>query len=283
MQKCPDCHSLVDDNAIFCDQCGYRLTPRPSEFPAVTSSPPGSSDKQTDESATMKAEIETACPSCGYVNQPGETFCVNCGTQLVRTETSSHEPVVENAVLVTPLKSCPVCGADNLFKETYCRNCGFMLIPEGSEASEQLLVNSTPEKEQSVVRSEPAPTPSASPEKISAYETATTLNSPGRLVSAATNTSLALPAQTDIVIGRQDAERGIYPDIDLSPQGSVASSVSRQHARLYVQGHQVFVEDLNSTNSTFLNRRRLQPGQRYLLNQGDELRLGGVILVFYAS
>ena len=92
-----------------------------------------------------------------------------------------------------------------------------------------------------------------------------------------------LPAQTDIVIGRQDPERGVYPDIDLSAQGSVASSVSRQHARLFVQDNQVFVEDLNSTNSTFLNRLRLQPGQRYLLNQGDELRLGGVILVFYTS
>jgi pSer/pThr/pTyr-binding forkhead associated (FHA) protein len=50
-----------------------------------------------------------------------------------------------------------------------------------------------------------------------------------------------------------------------------------------VQGSQVFIEDLNSTNSTYLNRQRLQPGQRYLVNSGDELRLGGVVLVYYSS
>ena len=283
MQKCPDCHSLVDDDAIFCDQCGYRLKPTPSEFPAAPSSPPDSSNKLPEEPVKGQVETDSACPSCGYVNQPGETFCVNCGTQLIETETSISKPAIEKAESVTPLQSCPVCGADNLFKETYCRNCGFLLIPEDSEAPEQMPALPAPEKEKSEVKSEPIPATPSSPEKKSAYETAIALNSPGRLLSTSTNTSLVLPAQTDIVIGRQDPEREVYPDIDLSAQGSVASSVSRQHARLFVQDNQVFVEDLNSTNSTFLNRLRLQPGQRYLLNQGDELRLGGVILVFYTS
>jgi pSer/pThr/pTyr-binding forkhead associated (FHA) protein len=103
------------------------------------------------------------------------------------------------------------------------------------------------------------------------------------LLSTATNASLPLPAQAEMIVGRRDPERGISPDIDLSGQGNASSSVSRQHARLLVQGSQVFIEDLNSTNSTYLNRQRLQPGQRYLVNSGDELRLGGVVLVYYSS
>jgi pSer/pThr/pTyr-binding forkhead associated (FHA) protein len=38
------------------------------------------------------------------------------------------------------------------------------------------------------------------------------------------------------------------------------------------------VEDLNSTNGTFLNSAKLTPG-RHLLRPGDELRLGQTVLV----
>jgi pSer/pThr/pTyr-binding forkhead associated (FHA) protein len=105
----------------------------------------------------------------------------------------------------------------------------------------------------------------------------------GRLFSTATNSNFPIPALPQIIIGRRDPDKGIYPDVDLSAQGSTSNSVSRQHARLLLQGNQVFVEDLNSTNSTYLNRQKLQPGQRYLLNSGDELRLGGVVLIFYIA
>jgi pSer/pThr/pTyr-binding forkhead associated (FHA) protein len=37
---------------------------------------------------------------------------------------------------------------------------------------------------------------------------------------------------------------------------------------------------LNSTNYTFLNRQRLQPGQRYPLKQNDEIRLGLLVLEY---
>jgi len=105
----------------------------------------------------------------------------------------------------------------------------------------------------------------------------------GRLFSTTTAASLSLPAKGEIILGRRDPDRAIYPDVDLSDQGTVSNSVSRQHARLLVQENQIYVEDLNSTNSTYLNRQKLQPGQRYLLKDGDELRLGGVALVYYSK
>jgi pSer/pThr/pTyr-binding forkhead associated (FHA) protein len=86
-----------------------------------------------------------------------------------------------------------------------------------------------------------------------------------------------------LLIGRGDPGRGIVPDIDLSKEGSASNSVSRKHARLIIHGNQVYVEDLSSTNGTYLNKQKLQPSQRYLVHHGDELRFGGIILIFYTK
>lgn len=53
-------------------------------------------------------------------------------------------------------------------------------------------------------------------------------------------------------------------------------SVSREHARLYVENGVLYVEDLGSTNGTALNGRALVPGKRERVGKGDELTLGSV-------
>ena len=53
-------------------------------------------------------------------------------------------------------------------------------------------------------------------------------------------------------------------------------TLSAQHARLSYHHTQWWVEDLGSTNSTFLNGTAV--GKPVVLTSGDELRLGGVLL-----
>ena len=55
--------------------------------------------------------------------------------------------------------------------------------------------------------------------------------------------------------------------------------VSRNHARLTWQSNQVFIEDVGSSNGTFVNRIRLASAQR--LNNGDVIGLGGVVLLTF--
>ena len=99
----------------------------------------------------------------------------------------------------------------------------------------------------------------------------------------ATNASLLFPpGKTEIIVGREDPVSGVFPDIDLTDHGGDEGGVSRRHARIFVQGDQVFIEDLNSTNYTYVNQQRLTPGQPQPLNDGDEVRLGRVKLNFYA-
>jgi len=81
-------------------------------------------------------------------------------------------------------------------------------------------------------------------------------------------------------IGRWDADNGVFPDIDLDAHDGEAK-VSRKHARILFQNGQYMIEDLGSTNGTFVNRgRRLIPGNPHLLNDGDEIIVGKTFLRF---
>jgi pSer/pThr/pTyr-binding forkhead associated (FHA) protein len=82
-------------------------------------------------------------------------------------------------------------------------------------------------------------------------------------------------------IGRWDADGGIFPDVDLDSDDPEAK-VSRRHARIVLRNGQYFIEDLGSTNGTFINRgRRLLPGDRQPLRDGDEIIVGKTFLRFH--
>jgi FHA domain len=81
-------------------------------------------------------------------------------------------------------------------------------------------------------------------------------------------------------IGRWDADSGIFPDVDLDEDDTEAK-ISRRHARIVNHNGQYFIEDLGSTNGTFVNRgRRLLPGKRHMLQNGDEVIVGKTFLKF---
>jgi pSer/pThr/pTyr-binding forkhead associated (FHA) protein len=82
-------------------------------------------------------------------------------------------------------------------------------------------------------------------------------------------------------IGRWDADNGIFPDVDLDSHDQEAK-VSRRHARIIRRDGQFLVEDLGSTNGTYVNRgRRLLPGNPQSLADGDEIIVGKTFLRFH--
>ena len=86
--------------------------------------------------------------------------------------------------------------------------------------------------------------------------------------------------EDEAYIGRWDADSGIFPDVDLDSDDPEAK-VSRRHARITRRSGQYYIEDLGSTNGTFINRgRRLLPGDRQLLRDGDEVIVGKTFLRF---
>jgi len=101
------------------------------------------------------------------------------------------------------------------------------------------------------------------------------------LIERGNAVSTEFPLTTDESnIGRWDADNGIFPDVDLDAYDP-DSKVSRKHARIVRRDDAYFIEDLGSTNGTFVNRgRRLLPGTPQVLNEGDEIIVGKTFLRF---
>lgn len=70
------------------------------------------------------------------------------------------------------------------------------------------------------------------------------------------------------------------PDIDISPLPD-ADVVSRVHARIVVQDGDYYVEDLGSSNGTYLNDEALKPNEPRLLGMDDRISLGRNNLVSF--
>lgn len=104
-----------------------------------------------------------------------------------------------------------------------------------------------------------------------------------RLVVVATGSMLLIPSKDEVLIGRADPRSNIVPDIDLSMYGGGSAGVSRQHARLLRKGEGWVIEDLSSTNGTYVNDQPVAPSQPVPLNEGDRVRFGQLLLTFHTD
>lgn len=179
--------------------------------------------------------------------------------------------------------TCDRCKTENLDGSQYCDECGAPLRPNGRPAPHQSPNNGP--------NGSHAPSPGTQPElagrRVSAGLSFSSLRQPNkphaRLVIEKGRSSgkQFMLSDTEAQIGRWDADGGIFPDVDLDTDDPEAK-VSRRHARITLSNGQYFLEDLGSTNGTFINRgKRLPPGQRQVLCDGDEIIVGKTFLRFH--
>jgi pSer/pThr/pTyr-binding forkhead associated (FHA) protein len=98
-----------------------------------------------------------------------------------------------------------------------------------------------------------------------------------------TGREVELPAVAEVNVGRLDAGRGVFPHLDLTPDGGLEGGVSRHHCRIHQHGTTHLVEDVGSANGTFLNGERLTPYLPHVLRAGDVLQLGVIRLLVRPS
>jgi len=140
--------------------------------------------------------------------------------------------------------TCLECNAENFEGALYCENCGADL--------QGILAANNPAEQDFI----PVGGPSL------------------KLVLADTGEEISVPEKEEILMGREDPVSSIFPDIDTTPYHGEEDGVSRKHAKIFQQGNEYYVEDLNSVNSTFLNKKRLEPNAPSIIANGDELMLG---------
>jgi hypothetical protein len=257
MPACPNCGSQQPDGAVFCDECGAKL----GEVAPVAAPPP-------PVPPPTPTALATTCPVCGASVAAGESLGQVASAPAAAPAPASAAPLV-----------CPSCGARLEPGSSFCDMCGATVgapaaAPPPAPAP-QPAPASVPEPEPAAPAPQP---PAAQPPPVGPIAAV-----PGKLVVQGTNAALPFPVgKTEIFVGREDPVSGVFPEIDLTDHGGDEGGVSRKHARIFVQGDQVYIEDLNSTNYTYVNQQKVTPGQSHPLNDGDEVRFGRVKVNYYA-
>ena len=82
----------------------------------------------------------------------------------------------------------------------------------------------------------------------------------------------------ELIIGRKDPHTGDSPEIDLDKFEGLEKGVSRRHAAIVHKDGSLNVVDMGSSNGTFLNGQKLVPNQPRVLRDGDDIRLGRLVM-----
>ena len=184
------------------------------------------------------------CPACQTANLDTSRFCDECGCRLASAR--PVEAVEPPAYVPPPINSVP--GPASV--------TSVGVPPAGYEADQTPLVSGEAERDSGVAH---------------AALVIERGDAPGIEFGLINDES---------TIGRWDADNGVFPDVDLDAHDSDAK-VSRRHARIVRNNGAYFIEDLGSTNGTYVNRgRRLLPGNAQSLNDGDEVIVGKTFLRF---
>lgn len=183
--------------------------------------------------------------------------------------------------------TCERCKAANLDGGQYCDECGAPLRPNsGPNPSAVNLLK--PEGQNGSHSPAGIPQPELAAGKAGAAINLSSAAASGEKAHARLVIERGksvgkqfLLSSAESHIGRWDADGGIFPDVDLDSDDPEAK-VSRRHARITFNEGTYLLEDLGSTNGTFINRgKRLPKGTRQPLKDGDEIIVGKTFLRFY--
>jgi len=259
MITCPNCNHQNPEGALQCEAC---YTPLPAMV---------------------------MCPSCNTPVQEDASFCGQCGADLREaTEETTGEA------------SAPTNGAE-VGNSPATANGGTTINSRGTENEAAVsipdLVTTDPTLEPEPISTAAAGIPdlattdprleaepigseglldteaSAPPESPESPANATQLQViRARLRHAQTDTPIEIPRQLSVVrIGKPNDQTP--PDIDVSGF-SDSEVVSRVHANLRVEGDVYYIEDVGSSNGTYVNSLPLAAGNRHRLRPGDRIALG---------
>lgn len=282
MIRCYHCGTDNLDGSEYCDECGTKLTaassPRPAFAPPPSFQPPLSSQMTSQVSApqapvpppppAFTRDAITPKPATPYTPPPPPVFHSpqSLAQPPIQTSLPPVTPkAVPPAVSQTSVQAPPPAftAIDSTTQTTNFNG------PTGDLRAAPF----NPDSGQHPSMSAPSfPNPA-----IPAVRAKLIIQRGGKI-------GKEFPiVGTDALIGRWDADGGIFPDVDLD-QDDPEAKVSRRHSRIQFLNNQYLIEDLGSTNGTFVNRGpRLLPGIKQPLNNGDEIIVGKTFLKFILS
>lgn len=168
------------------------------------------------------------------------------------------------------MQRCSHCNAEQLDGAIFCMECGANLLDRSSRNETTTSLGYSSEQDMDFAL-QATVTPGSGPSGGPMYHN---LN----LIVINSGRRMAFDAREELLIGRKDNARGIYPDIDLGLDGGYDAGVSRRHALITLQDNACVLEDLESANGTYINGQRLPPRRAVPISNGDEIRFGTLTL-----
>jgi len=285
MIKCPFCHTMNEDGALFCETCKSDLTGVPSEgvghapppiIPAVpVMAEPVMAEAVLAEAVPVMAEaVPMMAEAVPYMAEavpvmaeavPLSAEPVHVIAEVVPLEAEPVEPYPAVPIPVPLVSEAPPAPPPPAPPP----------IPVPAPAPAAFAPPPPPP---------PAPPPPAPPPVAAAHAPAPAGEGGSVLPPGSQPRLLVLRGQKRNVeypiyeglnyLGRADDKP---VDIDLEDQEPPDRVwCSRQHAVISFEDSQVFIEDLNSANGTYVNRTRVYPGTRKPLALNDVVQIGNV-------
>ena len=263
---CPNGHlSTAED---YCDTCGAPMATAVSADPSSSSDSPAS--PASSEGPGQAAE---AAGTPGAAEAPAGS---ERGTGGVEAPASPGQP--------TDGHLCPNCGVDNGEGALFCEACGYDFttgaMPRGTQTPSSAhsteggaAAGSSPSNAQ-----DPPGEPAfewvaeiwIDPDWYRTQEADDPCPSPGLPV-------IVPLRHKSVLLGRVSASKNTHPEVELSSD----PGVSRRHAQLTTDGMRWFVEDLGSSNGTFvgpasgpLPAQPIPVGPKTELSDDDRLYVG---------
>ncbi len=305
---CPNCKTEIKDNASFCPKCGASLfqsssgtyttptvqpPPPVQQAPAYTP-PPVPPVQQTPTYTPPQAPIQ---PKVVYNPPPVQQTPVYTPPTPPEpyVPPTPQEPPVQSPTTITytpaasrqPQAAPPQPQREPEVYYTPPPDLHATLSQPPAQTPPVKPKPATPKPAQSQQADVPYYTPPANlppvaPQPIKPKTTARPAFDPKAIwgyLTLSDGKQMKLSGER-AVVGRADHDiGGLQPEVDLSDvQGS--DTVSRIHAALEHIGSTYTVTDLNSTNATRLNGKRLEPDKAMPLNEGDKIEFGKVSCTF---
>ncbi|WP_246160396.1 FHA domain-containing protein [Nocardioides humilatus] len=241
MPTCPSGHTST--SADYCDVCGLPIS---DSGPAPT--PAGDAPGPSEVPPAAPAPSGSTCPNCSAVNPDNALFCEACGYDF----TTGQAPRAASSLDLGTPASTPAEASTSL-------------DPPTAQTPTATLTSVAP----------PLADPWVAevwidPDWYADQDSTDPLPSAGLPVVVPLKT-------TSVLVGRASKSRNIHPDIDLSTD----SGISRRHCQLTTDGTRWWVEDLGSSNGTYvgssvgpLPSQPVTPGEKREIGADERVYLG---------
>ncbi len=228
--------------------------------------------------------MTSTCPN-GHQSASSD-YCDTCGVPIPEgSETESGQPSAAAGntgttpgmptAQVPATQKCPNCESENTATALFCEACGY----DFTTGTMPRPPDATP------APASPAPAPTQLATPIPVEWVAELWVDPDWYAAQSSEDPCPSPGlpvvvpltQQSVLVGRPSVSRNITPDVDCSGD----SGVSRRQAQLTTDGQRWWVEDLQSSNGTYVGPASgplpdapVPPGQRRELDDDDRVYMG---------